>query len=77
LEGGVELPIEGRDEADIGITIFREALSYLFIGFISPYYGSAIMNVFADTSELLKISDWILETVERYFGLKRFFRLPS
>jgi hypothetical protein len=61
--------------SDTGIIIFRKTLSYLFIRFISLYYGFAIMNVLADTSELLKISDWILEAVERYFGLKRFFRL--
>jgi hypothetical protein len=60
-----------------GIITFREALPYLFMGLISPYYGSAIMNVLADTPELLKISDWILEAVERYFGLKRSSKLPS
>jgi hypothetical protein len=43
--------------SDAGITIFREVLPYLFMGFISPYYSSAIINVLTDTSELLKISD--------------------
>jgi hypothetical protein len=61
---------------DAKITIFRETLFYLFMGFINFYYDSAIMNVLADTPELLKTSDWTLEAVERYFGLKRFFKLP-
>jgi hypothetical protein len=61
--------------SDAEITIFREILSYLFTRFISPYYSSAIMNVLADTPELLKISDWILEAVGRYFGLKRSLRI--
>jgi hypothetical protein len=61
--------------SDAEITIFRKILSYLFIGFISLYYDFAIMNVLADTPELLKISDWILKAVERYFGLKRFSKL--
>jgi hypothetical protein len=43
--------------SDTGITIFRETLLYLFMGFISPYYDSAIINVLADTPESLKISD--------------------
>jgi hypothetical protein len=60
---------------DAEIIIFRKILLYLFIKFISPYYDFAIINMFVDTSELLKISDWILEAVERYFGLKRFFKL--
>jgi hypothetical protein len=42
---------------DAEIIIFRETLSYLFMGFISFYYNSAIMNMLADISELLKISD--------------------
>jgi hypothetical protein len=42
---------------DAGIIIFREILLYLFIGLISLYYGSVIMNMLADTSESLKISD--------------------
>jgi hypothetical protein len=62
--------------SDTEITIFRKALSYLFMGLISPYYSSAIMNMLADTLKSLKISDWILEAVGRYFGLKRLFRLP-
>jgi hypothetical protein len=62
--------------SDAGITIFREALPYLFMGLISPYYGSAIMNVLADTPESLKSSDWTLKAVGRYFGLKRPSRLP-
>jgi hypothetical protein len=60
---------------DIGITIFRKTLIYLFIRFISLYYGSAILNMLTDTPESLKISDWILEAVERYFGLKKLSRL--
>ena len=46
------------------------------MGLISFYYGSAIMNMLADTPESLKTSDWTLEAVGRYFGLKRFSRLP-
>jgi hypothetical protein len=49
---------------DAGIIIFREILSYLFIGFINLYYSFAIMNMLADTPELLKISNWILEAIE-------------
>ena len=62
--------------SDAGITTFREALPYLFMGLISPYYGSAIMNVLTNISESLKTSDWILEVVRRYFELKRSSRLP-
>jgi hypothetical protein len=62
--------------SDAGITTFREALPYLFMGLISPYYDSAIMNVLTDTPESLKTSDWTLEAVGRYFGLKRPSRLP-
>jgi hypothetical protein len=43
--------------SDAGITIFRKILLYLFMGFISLYYNSAIINMLTDTSELLKISD--------------------
>jgi hypothetical protein len=62
--------------SDTEIIIFREILSYLFIEFISSYYNSAIMNMLADTSKLLKISDWTLKAVKRYFELKKFSRLP-
>jgi hypothetical protein len=61
--------------SDAEIIIFREALLYLFMEFINPYYNSTIINVLTDTPKLLKISDWILEAVERYFELKKFFRL--
>jgi hypothetical protein len=43
--------------SDAGITTFREALPYLFMELISPYYGSAIMNVLTDTPKSLKTSD--------------------
>jgi hypothetical protein len=46
------------------------------MGFINSYYNSAIMNIFADTPESLKISDSTLKIVKRYFKLKRFFRMP-
>jgi hypothetical protein len=36
--------------SDAEIIIFREILLYLFIGFISLYYGFAIMNMLTDTS---------------------------
>jgi hypothetical protein len=61
--------------SDAEIIIFLEILPYLFIGFINSYYNFAIINIFTDTSELLKISDWILKAVEWYFGLKRFSKL--
>src|SRR5450755_2839271 len=56
---------------DAGITTFREAALYLFMASISPYYGSAIANVLADTPESLRVLEWTLKTVTRYFGLKR------
>jgi hypothetical protein len=61
--------------SDTGITIFRKALFYLFMELISLYYNSAIMNMLADTPELLKTSDWILKAIGRYFELKRPSRL--
>jgi hypothetical protein len=60
---------------DAGITIFREVAFYLFMASINLYYGSAIANVFADTPELLRVSEWTLEAVTRYFGLKRLTKM--
>jgi hypothetical protein len=56
---------------DTEITTLRETIPYLFMAFIIFYYGSAIANVLADTPKSLRVSDWTLKAVTRYFRLKR------